>query len=118
MVGSKVLIFFRHTYYLQVPFVNGNPETAWEFDPAKTKNLQELIQICRRHQVRWVVKVDGYPPASAALWGELEARGLLVPIASAEVDAMEPWRIYGRVRKVTAVLLELRNSDLTTSSQR
>ena len=25
--GGAVLVFFRHLYYLRVPFVNGDPET-------------------------------------------------------------------------------------------
>jgi hypothetical protein len=105
---GKALVFFRHTYYLRVPFVYGDPAASWAVDPAKMQTPREWRELFRVQGVHWVVRSPEYPPAIAAPLGELESQGRLVPIAESEVSDFQGLRISGERQSRLVVILQLR----------
>lgn len=83
--ATKTLVFYRHTYYLRVPFLSGNPETSMEVDPALLKTPGDWIDFLQREHVTYVVRAPDYPAAIADPLRELEAEGWLEPALSATV---------------------------------
>ena len=106
--GGAVLVFFRHLYYLRVPFVNGDPETSWLFDPAKCKDATGLLRILKEQHVRWVVISSEYPVDLANAFRELESDGELTPIASKTIESLAGnSRIYKQTAAFKATILQL-----------
>ena len=72
MNDGKVMVFFRHLYYIRVPFVDGSPEYSWLMDPALYNDKDKLLAHLRKMNVRWVVKAPDYPaalePAFCIVW--------------------------------------------------
>ena len=108
---GTAMVFFRHTYYLTVPFVRGDPDNSWPMNPDKLQSGDALVGLLQRLGVRWVVKTGKYPAALAERFEELEARGALVPVASAEVENFAGKRIYGRRDRMSLVILEVEHPD-------
>ncbi len=106
--GVRVMVFFRHLYYIRVPFVDGSPEYSWLMDPARYNDPEKLLAHLRDMNVRWVVKSADYPKALAPAFSALEQEGKLVAIASTEVENLTgTGRIYGQRQKIRVVLLEV-----------
>jgi hypothetical protein len=61
---GKALVFLRHTYYLRVPFLYGDPSASWAIDPAKLRTPEQWRHLFRDNGIRWVVKSPVYPPPS------------------------------------------------------
>ncbi len=78
---GRVMVFFRHLYYLRVPFVNGDPENSWEANPERLQTDAAWNEFFSKHNVRWVLRSGEYPPSLAASLLQLEHHGLLVPCA-------------------------------------
>jgi hypothetical protein len=106
--AGNVMVFFRHRYYLRVPFVDGAPEYSWPMDPAVCSDPEKLLAVLHKLNVRWVVKSPDYPAALAAAFSRLEEEGKLAPIASEEVENLTgTGRIYRQKEKVRIVILKL-----------
>ncbi len=106
--GGRVLVFFRHLYYLRVPFVNGDPDTSWTFDPAKCKDAAGLLRILKEQNVRWVVTSPEFPYDLAGQFNELQAEGKLTPIASKSLESLAgSSRIYGQTASFKATIFQL-----------
>jgi hypothetical protein len=106
--AGNVMVFFRHRYYLRVPFVDGAPEYSWPMDPAVCDDPEKLLDVLHRLNVRWVVKSPDYPPALLAPFSRLEEEGKLVAIASTDVENLTgTGRIYRQKQKVRIVILKL-----------
>jgi Dolichyl-phosphate-mannose-protein mannosyltransferase/Protein of unknown function (DUF1420) len=106
--GGKALVFFRHLFYLRVPFVNGDPATSWVLDPAIYSQPDALLRLLQEQNVKWVVKSPEYPEPLAGTFERLEAEGKLTPIASTEIEAfLGSSRIYGQKRMEPATILRL-----------
>lgn len=104
----NVMVFFRHRYYLRVPFVDGAPEYSWPMDPAACSDPEKLLAVLHQLNVRWVVKSPDYPAALAASFSRLEEEGKLIPIASGEVENLTgTGRMYRQKEKVRVVILKL-----------
>ncbi len=104
---GKALVFLRHTYYLRVPFLYGDPSASWAVDPAKLRTPAQWRQMFRDNGVRWVVKSPVYPPPIAAPLNALEASGSLVPMAHSEVSDFQGMRIADKRQARTVVILEV-----------
>jgi hypothetical protein len=105
---GNVMVFFRHLYYLRVPFVEGAPEYSWPMDPAVCSDPEKLLAVLHGLNVRWVVKSPDYPAALEAPFSRLEEEGKLVPIASEQVENLAgTGRIYRQKEKVRIVILKL-----------
>ncbi|HKQ88544.1 MAG TPA: glycosyltransferase family 39 protein [Candidatus Acidoferrales bacterium] len=106
--GGTVLVFFRHLYYLRVPFVNGDPDSSWIFDPAKCNNAAGLLQILKEQNVHWVVTSSEYQHELAGAFRELQAEGKLTPIASRSVESFTgDSRIYRQTASAEATIFRL-----------
>jgi hypothetical protein len=101
---EKVLVFFRHVYYLRVPFAYGDPVASWPVDPQRLNSPEAWETFLRSQGIRWVVRGPDYPAAIAAPLRQLELSGGLVAIAQGEVNSFEGMRIFG-VRKTTSIVV-------------
>jgi hypothetical protein len=107
LIGNeKVMVFFRHLYYVQVPIVNGDPETSWLVDPARCASPEEMLGLMRRLQVHWVVKTGIYPTPLEDAFTGLELVRKIVPVASEDVNNLSGLsRIFGiRVSERVVIL--------------
>jgi len=104
---GKTLVFFRHTYYLDVPFVYGDPYGSWAIDPERYQTPGAWRELFRKEKIRWVVRSQDYPDAIAQPFLELEKRGELVPLAKGEVDDFEGVRVLGQRKTVPIVILRV-----------
>jgi hypothetical protein len=93
---GRALIFFRHLYYLRVPFFNGDPDDSWELNPALLTSPDAWIRLFAKHQIRWVLKAPDYPVELSDSLTRLESAGILAPCASGEVTSFSGNRIEGR----------------------
>jgi hypothetical protein len=95
-----VLIFFRHPYYVRVPFFYGDPENSWEMNPAILTSSEAWAHFFSSKQIHWVLKSPKYPAALSDSLAGLEKNGTLRACASGEVESFLGNRIQGhRVRE-------------------
>jgi hypothetical protein len=105
------MVFLRHLYYLNAPFIEGRPENSWLMDPAKVDDPATLMNLLRREHVRWVVKAPEYRQPLAATFQELEGQGQLRPAFMQDIPAFEGFRIYGSRVRVHVTILDLLPAD-------
>jgi hypothetical protein len=98
-VKGKALVFFRHVYYLRVPYLNGNPESSWAIDPERLRTDEAWLQLFHENRIRWVVKDEEYPSPIRASLMRLEAEGVLIPCASQSIKIREGNVIRGKLGK-------------------
>lgn len=108
---GKVMVFFRHLYYLRPPFMEGRPETSWPMDPNLVREPHELVKLLHREDVRWVAKVPNFPEPLTAAFEKLVTEGELRPVVSTNVSTFTAFRMYGRRATVPVVILEVKQSD-------
>jgi len=91
---GKVLVFFRHLYYLRVPFINGNPDTSWIMNPQRYGSPEALMHLLQSMGVRYVVKAPGYPTPLQDAFERLERNGVLQPFAYTSVEDFVGPRVH------------------------
>jgi len=97
---GRILIFFRHLYYIRVPFFDGDPQDSWQMNPAILTSSEAWANLFSRNQIRWVLKSPEYPEALTDSLAALEKNGMLRACASDEVDSFSGLRLEGhRVRE-------------------
>jgi 4-amino-4-deoxy-L-arabinose transferase-like glycosyltransferase len=104
---GKALVFFRHLYYLQVPFLYGNPDASWSIDPTKLSDARSWTELFQRENIRWIVKAPAYPKSLADSLQNLESQGILIPIADKEVDDIAGNRLDGHRATTKITILEV-----------
>ncbi len=104
---QKTMVFFRHLYYLRIPYVEGDPQNSWMMNPDHLRKPEQLLGLCRELGVRWIVKAPDYPPELAPVFENLEATGRIHPVAETTVEAFSGWRMYGRREPIRVVILEI-----------
>lgn len=102
---GNALVFFRHIYYLRVPFLNGDPQYSWAVDPTRLATPEAWNYFLLSNHIRWVVRAPDYPAEIAAPLAHLERSGVLVPFAREDVSTFEGMRIFGVRRTFTAMIL-------------
>ena len=90
---GRALVFFRHLYYLDVPYLNGNPETSFEVDPVHLQTTEEWKEFFDKRAIGYVVRAPDYPEAISAPLREMEKNGNLVLFAQTEVRNFQGNRI-------------------------
>jgi hypothetical protein len=107
--GGKALVFFRHVYYLRVPFLYGDPAASWAVDPARLQTPEQWQALFRAQGIRWLVRAPSYPPSIAEPLRQLEASGKLIPVAFREVSTFQGMRISGVRTQIPVVILRVTN---------
>jgi dolichyl-phosphate-mannose-protein mannosyltransferase/uncharacterized protein DUF1420 len=106
--NGSVMVFFRHLYYLRVPFVDGAPEYSWAMDPPQVQTPDAMLELLRNLDVRWIVQTREYPEDLARPLLALEQQGKLLPIASTDVENRTgTGRIYNQTEKLHVVLFRV-----------
>ena len=104
---GKTLVFLRHSYYLNEPFLYADPAASWAIDPSEYRSAAEWLELFRRQGVHWVVRSPEYPLPIARPLYALEGQGKLVPVTRGEVSDFEGTRLGGNVEKRMVVVLEV-----------
>ncbi len=104
---GNALVFFRHVYYLRIPFLYGDPQASWAIDPARLSTPESWREFFRQNRIRWVVRSPEYPKDIAAPLEQLEHSGSLTPIAHQNVSTFDGMRILGIRKTVTAVVFQV-----------
>src|SRR5262249_46852992 len=106
--GGRAAVFFRHLYYLHVPFVDCDPDASWAIDPTKLQQPEEWLALFREQRVRWVVRSGEYPDAVAAPLRALETSGSLQKMNEADIGDIQGFRIAGQRGSVHVVILAVK----------
>jgi hypothetical protein len=106
---GRALVFFRHLYYLRVPYAYGHPEASWAVNPDELLTDDSWRLFLRTEHIRWVVRAPDYPqPLSTAL-KRLESENILVPCATGEVEDFLGNRIGGARKVEPITILSVQN---------
>ena len=95
---QRALVFVRHLYYLDIPYLNGDPDTSFEVDPEHLQTAQEWKAFLEEKGIGYIVRSPDYPEAIAAPLREMERNGDLISFARAEVQNLQGKRIDGSTR--------------------
>lgn len=109
--GGKTLLFVRHLYYLDVPFLNGDPATSWMIDPDRLRTPRDWEGFFQREGIRFVVRSPEYPAAIRAPLTEMEAKGDLVPVAQLAVQDFKGMRYEGKREERPVIIFKVRSFD-------
>ena len=84
---EKVLVFIEHAYYLDVPYVSGDPSLSFEVDPTKLQSPKDWKGYFAKKNIGYVVRSPDYPSVIAGPLEEMERSGDLITIAGANVQS-------------------------------
>lgn len=104
---GKVMVFFRHLYYLRPPFIEAQPAQSWLMDPARIPDSDTLFDFLQKRNIHWVVKSPDYPEPFARSFLALEDQGKLRQVSSADVSTFTGFRVYGQRIPVHVTILEV-----------
>ena len=105
--SGKVMVFFRHVYYLRVPYVAADPGRSWLMDPDRYREPEQLLRLLRQLEVRWVVKDPTYADPFESSFERLEREGWLQPVASADLQKFVGLRLNRLREQVHVVILKV-----------
>jgi Protein of unknown function (DUF1420) len=105
--AGKTLVFFRHLYYLRVPYVVGDPAASWQVNPDNLKTAAAWRAFLRGESIAWVVRAPDYPPAVAAGLEQLEKEGGLVRFSETDVENFKGMRQEGQRVSIPVVILKV-----------
>jgi 4-amino-4-deoxy-L-arabinose transferase-like glycosyltransferase len=105
---QRVLVFFRHLYYMRVPYLYGEPTGSWSVDPAVLRDAQSWRRFFREQRIAWVLRAPEYPNEVAPALLELESESVLVPFAEREVSDFDGNRLQGQRKILRATLLAVK----------
>ena len=105
---ERALVFVRHLYYLDIPYLNGDPDTSFEVDPEHLQTTQEWQAFLEKKGIGYIVRSPDYPEAIAAPLREMERNGDLIPYAQAEVQNFQGKRIDEERAMVPVIILRVR----------
>jgi len=109
---GKAVVFFRHLYYLRVPFVFVDPKESWEVNPDRYQAPEQWMRLFRQLGVRWVVKAPDFPVPLRGVFEQMEADGLLQPIVLGNLETFEGWRISRTRVRVRVVIYQVARPGL------
>jgi hypothetical protein len=113
--AGKTLVFFRHLYYLRVPYVAGDPGASWLVNPDNLKTAAAWRAFLHSEGITYVVRAPGYPAVLAPGLEQLEKEGGLVQFSETGVENFTGMRQEGQRVSVPVVILKA-NSSAEVSS--
>jgi hypothetical protein len=105
---NQALVFIRHTYYLDVPYLNGNPGTGFLVDPTVLKTPAEWKLFLDDQSIGYVVRSPDYPKTIAGPLIEMEKSGELTPVQELEVEDLRGKRIDQNLNTIKVVIFKVR----------
>jgi hypothetical protein len=105
---QRTLVFVRHLYYLDIPYLNGNPDTSFEVDLERLRTVQAWRAFFEKKDIGFVVRSPDYPSAIAEPLNEMEKNEELIPFARTEVQNFQGKRIDQKRTTVPVVILRVR----------
>jgi Protein of unknown function (DUF1420) len=106
-MAGKTLVFLRHLYYLRVPYILGDPATAWQVNPDSIKTPADWRAFLRDEHIAYVVRSPSYPAAIAAPLEQLEKDGTLTLYSKSEVQNFQGMRIEENRERVLVFILRV-----------
>ena len=103
--SGRALVFFRHQYYLNVSYVNGDPATSFEVDPSRLDTPEAWARFLKEKRIAYVVRTPDYPVAIASPLRQLEEQGELTPFRERRVGNLTSMRIEARRLLITPVII-------------
>lgn len=107
--AEKTLIFVRHLYYLDIPFLNGDPATSFEVDPERLKTAGDWMAFFRKNDVAYVVRSPDYPAGIRQPLEELERTGELIPLSKRDVQNFQGMRLAQNRVTVPVLILQVKH---------
>lgn len=107
--GSKTLLFVRHLYYLDVPYLNGDPASSWLINPDHLRTPQDWNTFFQQEGIVFVARSSSYPAAIAAPLKEMEATGELVPVTHLVVQDFLGMRFQENRIEMPVVILRVKS---------
>jgi hypothetical protein len=104
----RTLVFVRHLYYLDVSYLNGDPDTSFAVDPDRMLTKQEWRQFFEKNRIGYIVRSPDYPQAIAESLTRMEKDGDLVPFAEFEVQNFQGKRSDEKRQPIVVVILKVR----------
>ena len=104
---QRVLVFMRHAYYLDVPYLNGDPGLSFEVDPAKLRSPDDWKAFFEKKSIGYVVRSPNYPSVIAGPLEEMEKAGDLARIAQEEVQSFQGMRVNQVKTTIPVVILKV-----------
>jgi len=105
--SHKALVFIRHLYYLDVPFVNGDPASSWIVDPERLRTPEQWESFFDQNGICYVVRSPTYPSAIGAALLQMENNGELLPVSKTTVQSFQGKRIQEDRADVQVVILKV-----------
>ena len=106
--ACKTLAFIRHLYYLQAPFLSGEPGENWSVDPQRLNSPEAWREFLRQNDICWVVRAPDYPSSIAGPLLALEQQGELQPFARGQVSDFAGMRIFDVRSTIPIVILRVK----------
>jgi hypothetical protein len=103
----KALVFFRHLYYLNVPFLNGDPGTSFEVDPERLKTASDWLDFFQRKGIGYVIRTPDYPREFREPLEGMEKTGILLPLEKVYVENFEGMRADQKRTATQVVILKV-----------
>ena len=104
------LVFFGRSYFIRVPFFNGEPKRVGRWI-LQLKTAAAWKSFLRENHIGYVLRAPDYPPQICGPLQELETAGALEPAAHRDVSVLEGYRLKGTRRTITATMLRVREDD-------
>jgi hypothetical protein len=104
----RTLVFVRHMYYLEIPFLNGNPATSFEVDPSQLQTTAAWRDFFAKKSIGYVARSPDYPRSIAEPLLQMERDGDLVPIDHAVVESFSGKRQSATSTAITVVILKVK----------
>ena len=108
---GKTLLFLRHMYSLNVPFLNGDPVTSWMINPDHLRTPLDWRVFLQQEGIAYVVRSPKYPTAIEAPLAEMEAKGDLTPFAEFVVQDFQGMRMEENRIDVPVRILRVKAFD-------
>ena len=115
--GGKTLLFLRHMYSLDVPFLNGDPATSWMINPDHLHTPHDWEVFFQKEGIEFIARSPDYPEVIEAPLKEMEANGDLVPVARSVVQDFQGMRIEGKRTEISVIVLRVKKLTETKTLQ-